>query len=291
MARFEDSFWGVDPINFTGFENLCEIMKNGKRTCDDLQAFMKARIQIEDTYAKSLLRLAKISCAAAPTGTLHEAWRQMRAETERIAANHARLATELEAHVEGPVKQFRERQRDQRKKIEETVRRAQKYKVSSFEKNTKCRKTYDQRCRESEKVKEELKACGQSQPSKELDKIRARVLKAEQAVDQANTQYQEAITQLEDSRIQWEREMERCGSVFQLMEEERLIYLRNVMWLATNIFASACVTDDEAFETMRVQLEHVSVEADIAEYIREKRTGSQRPARIEFIKYVGDSQH
>ena len=38
---------GSDPVNFTGFDNLCEIMKNGKRTCDDLQAFMKIRSVVQ----------------------------------------------------------------------------------------------------------------------------------------------------------------------------------------------------------------------------------------------------
>ena len=54
VSRFDNSFWvgeaasvahskGIDPVNFSGFDNLCEIMKNGKHTCDDFQNFVKQR--------------------------------------------------------------------------------------------------------------------------------------------------------------------------------------------------------------------------------------------------------
>eukprot|EP00047_Mylnosiga_fluctuans_P008774 m.8749 g.8749 ORF g.8749 m.8749 type:complete len:302 (+) comp2325_c0_seq1:143-1048(+) len=282
-SRFDNSFWGTDPVNFTGFDNLCEIMKNGKHTCDDFQNFLKTRIQIEDTYAKSLIKLAKSTCEAPPVGTLHAAWTALRAETERIANHHLKLASELDAQVEAATKAFREKQREQRKKTEEVVKKAQKLRIASYEKNGKCKKAYELRSREHEKLLEEQQQVASA--PKELEKVKQKIGKAEAAISLADQQYHEAVNQLEESRVLWEREMERCCAQFQAMEEERLTFLRDTLWLATNIMSSACVSDDEALETVRLALERVSVETDIAEYIREKRTGYDRPAKIEYEKY------
>jgi hypothetical protein len=50
-------------------------------------------------------------------------------------------------------------------------------------------------------------------PPKELEKIKQRATKADQAMLTANQQYQEAVAQLEESRVLWEKEMvgARCG--------------------------------------------------------------------------------
>ena len=43
--------------------------------------------------------------------------------------------------------------------------------------------------------------------SKEAEKVRVRVSKAGSAAEGADLAYQEAVQQLEESRVQWERDM------------------------------------------------------------------------------------
>ena len=125
----------------------------------------------------------------------------------------------------------RELQRDLRKKTEDLVKKSQKLRIASFEKNTKCKKAYELRCREFEKIYEELQAA-QAGPPKELDKIKQKEAKAKQAKSLANEEYQAAVGNLEESRVQWEKEMENCCKTFQSMEEERLVFLRRYGWLS-----------------------------------------------------------
>ena len=113
-------------------------------------------------------------------------------------------------------------QRDLRKKTEDVVKKSQKSRIAAFEKNAKCKKAYELRCREFEKIYEELQAA----PPKELDKIKQKETKAKQAKSLANEEYQVAVGNLEESRVQWEKEMENCCKTFQSMEEERLVFLR-----------------------------------------------------------------
>lgn len=83
----------------------------------------------------------------------------------------------------------RERQRDQRKKTEDTVKKAQKFKSGAYERNTKCKRTYDTKCREADKLDEDV-AKGAALSPKDFDKLKGKATKARSAAEQADAQYQ-----------------------------------------------------------------------------------------------------
>ena len=107
---------------------------------------------------------------------------------------------------------------------------------------------------------------------------------------------------------------ERCCQTFQTLEEERLVYMRNLLWMTTNIHSHAAVIDDkvchlqtiaaliaaplsssicmlnhaarvQCLETARVALERCSVEDDIQEFIATHSTGSERPGESYMVHW------
>eukprot|EP00050_Salpingoeca_kvevrii_P014913 m.41624 g.41624 ORF g.41624 m.41624 type:complete len:448 (+) comp6051_c0_seq3:1224-2567(+) len=287
-SRFEQNFWGEDFTSFDGFETLCKRLKEGKQVCDDYHNFCKTRASIEETYGKALVKLAKSAGGALEIGTTKSAWEKMKSELEEIGNQRLRLARQISDELEKPAKDFRERQRDQRKKTEETVKKAQKYKLSTYDKTMKARKSYEQKCRESDKLQDDLSR-GSLLPAKELDKLKARARKAKAAAETADALYQDAVKQLEDARILWEREMERCCIQFQASEEARISFLRSSMWDFCNFTSASFLNEDEHLEQVRCALEQCDVDADIKLFIELRATGTKRPAPIQYVNFYGNS--
>lgn len=72
---------------------------------------------------------------------------------------------------------------------------------------------------------------------------------------------------------------------FQDLEEERLDFTKSSLWTYANIASTACVSDDQAFETIRVSLEGCEVEKDIGSFINELGTGQEIPDPPKFINF------
>ncbi len=77
---------------------------------------------------------------------------------------------------------------------------------------------------------------------------------------------------------------------FQDLEEERINYTKNSLFDFANIASTICVSDDEAWEKIRLSLEDCDEEKDIVSFINESGTGSERPGPPKFIDFCrGDA--
>ena len=153
-------------------------------------------------------------------------------------------------------------------------------KLASFEKNVKCKRTYEQRCRESEKINEEVwllislayfiiaaiawpyrKRRGETATARTASGWRHAT--GRQSIPRGCVSVGRSKTSLGKGNGKAPpphptplpppppyfllTQQEKCCVQFQTMEEERLVYLRNIMWLYTNILSSACISDDEVW--------------------------------------------
>eukprot|EP00045_Choanoeca_perplexa_P002125 m.23081 g.23081 ORF g.23081 m.23081 type:complete len:365 (+) comp11333_c0_seq1:162-1256(+) len=280
--KFEDCFWGGEFTSTKGFDALHAFMKDGKTFTDDVVNFFKARAQVEDTYAKGLAKLAKNAGGTTETGTLRDAWRVVTEETMETSREHQQLSKVIVANLEKPVRDLRDEQRNFRKKLEEPLKKAAKTKEKRFNANEKARKLYDSRCREAERADEESKA-----PSlqKDQEKLRAKAKKARQAAEAADSAYKEAVDKLDEARRIWEGEMDEACRHFQEMEEERRDLLRRTFWEYSNHVSEISVTVDKRAESMRKTLEQCDVDADVQNFVRERQTGTRRPAPILYQNF------
>ncbi|KAJ7393864.1 proline-serine-threonine phosphatase interacting protein [Desmophyllum pertusum] len=267
-----------------GFDVLCRRMRDGKQMCQDFEDFIRQRADAEEKYGKALMKLAESAKGREEIGTLKESWDVIKTETENMGKVHISLAQQLIEELEQCVRNFREMQRDKRKRVEETVKRSQRNKKNCFDTNFKLKKSYEQRCHEVGMAEDALKR-SVSLASKDEEKLRTKLGRAKTAVEQADTAYQNSVRSLEEARVVWENEMEQCCKSFQILEEERITFLRNAMWVYTNSSSLNCVKVDEICEEMRKSLEHCTVDSDIHLFVSMKQTGHERPARIEYENY------
>uniref|UniRef100_T1IRP6 SH3 domain-containing protein n=1 Tax=Strigamia maritima TaxID=126957 RepID=T1IRP6_STRMM len=183
---------------------------------------------------------------------------------------------------------FMEQQREQRRRLEDNIRRIQTNIKVLYKKTMDCKKVCDGKCREAEQLTQQLtEGKGSAIPVKDIEKLKQKQLKAVVNAEQADANYKSAIDSLEQTRIQWEQETEKTCDDFQLLDEERIGYNRNSMWILTNIGSSMSVREDEMFEEIRKGLEKCDVDADIQLFIRQKQTGSERPECIESENFFG----
>ena len=284
---FADSFWELEYCGTRGFDILVKRMKEGKRTCIDFEEFLHQRAVIEERYAKDMLALAKKPGARDEIGTLKDSWLRMKEDTENIAQYHMLLANKMRSELEFKVKEFHIRQRDERKKAEDTVRRAQAHKKRCFENHNRAKRDYETKCREADKAEEAVLL---SQGTKDSDKMINKHRRSKESSEAADHQYKETVLVLEEGRVHWEREYELCCVKFQALEEERIDFLRNNIWIYTNIFSQACVHVDERMEQVRKVLELCDIDKDIDEFVRNYRTGSEHPLEITYQNFYQPKQ-
>ncbi|XP_031566957.1 proline-serine-threonine phosphatase-interacting protein 2-like [Actinia tenebrosa] len=278
MTRFVDCFWGSDFTSTAGFDNLCKRLRDGKQSCQDFEEFVRQRADIEEKYGKSLTRLAKSNEAKEEIGSLKDSWDCLRNETENVGKAHIALAQQLLDDLEKAMREFRETQRAKRKQVEEVVKKAQRNKKNHYDNTIKLKRSYEQKCKDHDAADDCLKR-SVSTASKDEEKHRARLGKAKTAVEQSGKTGLSTI--LSNNVIfpffVW--------IVFQSLEEERIAYLRNAMWIYTNLGSTTCVKVDEIYEEMRKSLENCDVDMDVKLFISMKRTGSEKPEHIEYENY------
>ena len=140
----------------------------------------------------------------------------------------------------------------------------------------KAEERYRARCAELEQLH------AQKPSAKDADRFEGKLQKANAAVKAADQEYLVSSDKLREAHTLWVKDMFAASEAFQKLEEERLDFLRNIMWAYANTNSTSCVNDDECFERVRKSLERCDINADIRQFISEKSTGTDIPAPLEY---------
>ncbi|XP_065070874.1 proline-serine-threonine phosphatase-interacting protein 1-like isoform X1 [Rhopilema esculentum] len=288
MVRFAESFWDKDPTGTAGYDTIIKRLKDGKKVCDDLVEFLKQRAKAEDEYGKALMRISQQAGASDEIGTLKDCIEILKKETESIGLSHCELSKRIE-DVGKKVATFRDDQKNERTRMDEKMKRVQKEKKNAFESVVRAKGRYEHRCREFDIAHEALESLSNYTP-KEEDKHRGKVAKAKSSQENADQQYQSSVLLLKQIHDIWEQEMQVSCDRFQAMEEERIRFLRNELWLYCNVSSQMNVDEDKMYENMRLQLEKCDDSKDIVVFIHSKQTGSEIPSPLKYENYYHPSK-
>lgn len=292
MAKFSANFWSSEFCSTAGFDTLVKRLKEGKKMCQDFEEFLEKRARIEKDYGESLIRLAKVVSGKDEIGTLRRSWDQLKTDTENIGKLHVGLAQKMMEELHHSLREFRDQQRDKRKRSEDTVKRSAAHKKTCFERNNRLKATYEGKCRDADRAEEHYNRL-QATPTTKAKDIQSaqKSMEAKRATANAADQtYKESVKNLEEGRQLWEREMEILCTQFQELEEQRVAFLRHKMWTYCNLISQTTVHEDEACENVRQVLEDCNVDSDIDVFVFEKKTGSDRPASIPYENYYHPTQ-
>ncbi|XP_008053588.1 proline-serine-threonine phosphatase-interacting protein 1 isoform X2 [Carlito syrichta] len=276
QMQFKDAFWCRDFTAHTGYEVLLQRLLDGRKMCKDVEELLRQRAQAEERYGKELVQIARKAGGQTEINSLRASFDSLKQQMENVGSSHIQLALTLREELRS-LEEFRERQKEQRKKYEAVMDRVQKSKLSLYKKVMESKKTYEQKCRDADDAGQAFERISANGQQKQVEKSQNKAKQCKDAATEAERVYRQNVEQLERVRGEWEQEHRTTCEAFQLQEFDRLTILRNALWVHCNQLSMQCVKDDELYEEVRLTLEGCSVDADIDGFIQAKSTGTEPP--------------
>ncbi|XP_041825887.1 proline-serine-threonine phosphatase-interacting protein 2 [Melanotaenia boesemani] len=282
--HFKDFFWNSDLTSTGGYDAIIQYLGDGKRTCKEVEDFMKARASIEEKYAKDLLGLSKKVCGFHEMNTLKRSMDMLKLQTENVSVSHLQLAQSLREEAK-KLEEFREKQKEARKKTEHQLDVLHKQKSSQFKKTMDSKKAYDLKCRDKEEAEQNVNRNTNTTNTKHIEKLHSKAHLAKQNAEEADRLYQQNVTMLGKIRDEWLKEHVKACDVFEKQSVERINFLRNTMWTHLNQLSQQCVNSDELYEEVRKSLEQCDIQEDIEHFVNLRWTGEKPPAPVVYENF------
>ncbi|XP_020777247.2 proline-serine-threonine phosphatase-interacting protein 2 isoform X4 [Boleophthalmus pectinirostris] len=280
--HFKDNFWNNDLTSTAGYDAIIQYHNEGKRTCKEVEDFLKARAGIEEKYAKDLLGLSKKVCGHSEMNTLKRSLDIFKLQMENVSLAHLQLAQSMREEVK-KLEEFRERQKEARKKIEQHMDALHKQKVSQFKKTLDSKKTYEQKCRDKEEADQNVYR--NTNNSKNIEKFNAKAQQAKLNSEEADRSYQQNVSTLGNIRDEWLKEHMNACEILEKQAIERINFVRNTVWTHLNLLSQQCVTSDELYEEVRKSLEQCNIQEDIDHFVNLRRTGDKPPGALVYENF------
>ncbi|XP_051973879.1 proline-serine-threonine phosphatase-interacting protein 2 isoform X2 [Xyrauchen texanus] len=254
--HFKDNFWNIDITSTVGYDSIIQHLNDGKRTCKEIEDFMKARAAIEEKYAKELLGLSKKVCGHSEMNTLKRSLDVFKLQTEQVSLSHLHLAQTMRDEAK-KLEDFREKQKDSRKRVEQQMDALHKQKAAQYKKTAE---------------------------------LFAKTQQAKQCAEEADRIYNQNVSVLGKIREEWLNEHVKACEFFEKQEVERINTLRNIVWNHLNQLSQQCVTSDELYEDVRKSLEQCNIQEDLEHFINLRRTGEKPPVPVPYENFYNNQR-
>uniref|UniRef100_A0A8D0BK94 Proline-serine-threonine phosphatase-interacting protein 1 n=1 Tax=Salvator merianae TaxID=96440 RepID=A0A8D0BK94_SALMN len=259
-----------------GYEALVQRLLDGRKMCKDVEDLIKQRAQAEERYGKELVQIARKAGGQMEINTLKASFEILKQQIESVGNSHIQLAGMLREELKS-LEEFRERQKEQRKKYENTMDRVHKNKLSMYKRTMESKKSYEQKCKDADEAEQVFERISNLGNPKQVEKSQSKAKQCREAASEAERVYKQNIETLDQARTRWEQEHISTCEAFQLQECDRITILRNSLWVHCNQLSLQCVKDDELYEEVRISLENCSAESDVNSFVESKMTGMEPP--------------
>lgn len=268
MTVFRENFWGEKN---QGFACLYHNMKHGQTSTKELADFLRERAMVEETYSKSIIKLAKTASNSTNVGTFAPLWQVLKNATEKLAASHQKLVSKLQ-DVLKEVQKYGEDQHKKHKVVKGDVQTTADV-VTNLQTTTelvaRAKEAYHARCIECEKLKKE------GITGKDLEKAEAKNKKAME-------EYKALIDKYAKLREEFQKKMTDTCQKFQTIEEDHLRKLKEFIQSYSGAVHECQQSIDLVHTEFNEQCEELSELKLIELFAEAKGTGKEQPAVIEF---------
>ncbi|KAG8456828.1 hypothetical protein GDO86_002566 [Hymenochirus boettgeri] len=248
-----------DIIANTGYECLILHMNDGRKNCKEYEEFLK-----ESTLKRAL-----------------DIFKQ---QIDNIGQCHIQLAQILRDEAR-KMEEFRERQKQERKKIEAVMEAFHKQKQLQYKKTMESKRNYEQRCRDKEDAEQAVSRCKNTVNPRQQEKVFAKLAHCKVSLEDSDKTYQHNISLLDKIREDWQKEHIISCEFFENQEWDRINFFRNTVWIHVNQLSQQCVTSDGIYEEIRKALECCNIEKDIEYFTENSKTGNIPPAPVAYENY------
>uniref|UniRef100_A0A8D2P9R9 F-BAR domain only protein 2 n=1 Tax=Zosterops lateralis melanops TaxID=1220523 RepID=A0A8D2P9R9_ZOSLA len=246
-------------------------MKHGHLSTKDLADFIRERATIEETYSRSMTKLAKSASNYTQLGTFAPVWDVFKTSTEKLASCHLDLVRRLQELIK-EVHKYGDEQIKAYKKTKEDVSGTLEA-VQNIQSITqalqKSKENYNAKCVEQERLKKE----GATQ--REIEKA---AVKSKKATDT----YRLYVEKYAAFKSDFELKMTETAQKFQDIEEMHLLRMKEIIQSLSNTVKEIHLQIGEVHEEFINNMANTTVESLIQKFAESKGTGKERPGPIEF---------
>uniref|UniRef100_A0A674NZM4 FCH and mu domain containing endocytic adaptor 2 n=1 Tax=Takifugu rubripes TaxID=31033 RepID=A0A674NZM4_TAKRU len=254
-----------------GFDVLYHNMKHGQISSKELTEFIRERSTIEETYARSMNKLAKTAGNFSQLGTFAPAWEVFKSSTEKLAGCHMELVRKLQELIKDVQKYVEEQAKAHKKTKEEvasTLEAVQNIQTT-IQALQKSKEIYNSKTVEQERLRKE----GATQ--RDVDKAGVKAKKATET-------YKSFVEKYASAKSEFEQKMAETAQKFQDIEENHVLHMKDIIHSYSQSVEETHVQIGEVQNEFTRNIVNTSAESLIQKLSESKGTGKERPGPIEF---------
>ncbi|XP_054612316.1 proline-serine-threonine phosphatase-interacting protein 2 isoform X2 [Dunckerocampus dactyliophorus] len=217
-----------------------------------------------------------------PRSTLKRSLDIFKLQTEHVSLSHLQLAQSMREEAK-KLEDFREKQKDTKKKVEQHMEVLHKHKSSQLKRTMESKRSYEQKCKDKEEAEQNVNRGSSS--TKHMDKLCAKAQQAKVNAEEADRIYRQNVTLLAKIRDDWLKEHIQACEVFEKQAADRIGFVRNTIWTHLNLLSQQCVSADELNEEVRKSLEKCDIQEDMEHFVKLRRTGEKPPAPVLYENF------
>ncbi|XP_046726438.1 F-BAR domain only protein 1 isoform X2 [Silurus meridionalis] len=271
-AYFRNNFWGEKNA---GFDVLYHNMKHGQIATKELAEFVRERAAIEETYSKSMSKLAKMASNGSPLGTFAPMWDLFRMSSDKVALCHMELTRKMNDLIRDINKYGEEQVKVHRKTKEEVIGTLEAVQVLQVQNGhlQKAREGYHAKCMELERLRKE------GAPQKELEKAELKSKKAAKS-------FAASVAKFNSTGGDFEQKMSESAQKFQDIEEDHLKKMKQLIKAYSNSIEDTHVQVGQVHEEFKQNVENIGIRSLIQKFTEQKGTGKDRPGPVGFEEFL-----
>uniref|UniRef100_A0A8C3AFK4 FCH and mu domain containing endocytic adaptor 1 n=1 Tax=Cyclopterus lumpus TaxID=8103 RepID=A0A8C3AFK4_CYCLU len=248
-------------------------MKHGQLATKELAEFVRESAAIEETYSKSMSKLAKIASNGSPQGTFAPMWDVFRVSSDKLALCHLELMRKMNDLIRDFNKYGDEQVKIHRKTKEEmvgTVEAVQAVQVQNGHLQ-KSKEGYHAKCFELDRLRKE------GAPQKELEKAELKSKKAAESFAVCIEKY---------NRVggEFEQKMSESSQKFQEIEETHLRQMKQLIKGYSHSIEDTHVQVGQVHEEFKQNVENIGIDNLIQKFAEQKGTGQDKPGTARLTR-------